>query len=297
MAATIEKGKLISKLGYISYFNEMVFAGINRTAGAKIYHNGGQATLTKDKVTQVSQDAEGKTVKTGESNITILPRPQYSSVAFAGANTTEGYVYLNKPYAIPDGQLNNVNAGERQHWTLTDADLDNRAKELNQDPTLVVADVLYSCCFDIIRALIYIRPFTASWTHESSVSGRRFTERFTGGHYSYAVSDPNPSWDTSWGKTQGSGTWGQGGALHRWQVTQGGNISSLKLTEESVARPGIYKGSVASASGTVSLVSNFWDAWASRCKEKNTFSYNLYSCHLNCHSSCHNSCHGSRSRR
>lgn len=297
MAATIEKGKLISKLGYISYFNEMVFAGINRTAGSAIYHNGGQVTLNQDKIMQVSQDAEGKVVKTGDSTITIKARPQYSSVAFAGANTTEGYVYLNKPYAVPDGQLNTVNQNAKQYWTLSETDMDNKAKSLSQDPTLIVADVLYSCCFDVIRALIYVRPFTASWTHESSVSGRRFTERFNGGNYTYGVFNANPTWDGSWGKTQGSGTWGQGGALHRWQVTQGGNINTLRLTEESVARNGIYKGSVAAASTTANMVANFWDAWASRCKEKNTFSYNLYSCHLNCHSSCHNSCHGSRSRR
>ena len=296
MAATIEKGKLISKLGYISYFNEMVMGRILSTAGNVLYHGGDKdVSLMKDCIPHATVDAEGN-AKLGTTEVFGVARnPVYPLTAYAGANTTEGYAYISNPKAIPDGQMK-VLQDVGNNLTLTEEAMDKRAEELGQDPTLIVADVLYSCCFSVIRALISIRPFTATWKHESSVAGKRINAR-VGTGYNYGFFVDNPTWDGSWGKTQGSGTWGQGGALHRWQVTQGGNINTLRLTEESVARNGIYKGSVAAAGTTANMVANFWDAWASRCKEKNTFSYNLYSCHLNCHSSCHNSCHGSRSRR
>lgn len=149
----------------------------------------------------------------------------------------------------------------------------------------------------MLRKLISIRPFKATWTHDSSVGNKRISEKFNGGGYAYGVFVDNPSINSSWTRNSGSGTWGAGGALSRWQITLGGNISALKLTEASVTRNGVYKDNVAMASRTVTMVTNFWNAWADRCRAKNSFDYKFFSCHLNCHSSCHSSCHGSRSRR
>ena len=48
--ASIDKNKLISKLGYVAYFNEKVWGQINSTAGGNIYHAGADITLNKDKI-------------------------------------------------------------------------------------------------------------------------------------------------------------------------------------------------------------------------------------------------------
>lgn len=306
--ASLDKGKLISKLGYIAYFNEKVWGQIVSTAG-NIYHAGDNVTLTKDVLTDVTVDEEtGKTTKSGETTITIKAPPTFSSTAFSGANTSSGSILYSKPKALPTDDANgvgegnvshlkNINSEEKQYFTLQEEDIDNHAKTLGYDPKLVVADVLYACCFDVIKRLISIRPFTSTWTHESSVAGKNIYEKLNDGNYSYGVFIDNPSVKSSWTSNSGSGTWGQGGRLSHWQVTLGGSISALKLTETSVTRNGVYKGSVAMASRTVTMVTNFWNAWAERCKEKNRFDYKFFSCHLNCHSSCHSSCHGSRSRR
>lgn len=305
--ASLDKGKLISKLGYIAYFNEKVWGQILSTAG-NIYHAGGNVTLSKDKLINVTIDDNGKAVKSGETNITLKAAPTFSNTAYTGANTTSGSVLYSKPKVLPTedangagasavAHLKNIDGSQKQYFTLQESDLDEKAEALGYDPKLVVADVLYACCFDVIRRLISVRPFTASWTHESSVASKNISEKFNNGNYSYGIFVDNPSVKSSWTANSGSGTWGQGGRLSRWQVTLGGNISALKLTETSVTRNGVYKGSVAAASRTVTMVTNFWNAWAERCKEKNKFDYKFFSCHLNCHSSCHSSCHGSRSRR
>lgn len=295
--ASLDKGKLISKLGYIAYFNERVWLNILNTAGQKVYHKGSTITLNKDKITNITMDETGKATETGKSNITIQGTPKFNSVAFTGSNTTTGAVFYDKPDAIRAEHLKTLNPNDKQYFTLSAEDLDNKANSLGYSPNLVVADVLYACCFDIIRRLISIRPFTASWSHESSVSNKVINEKFNGGKYSYGVFIDNPVVDPTWIKNTGSGSWGQGGRLSRWQITLGGNISSLNLTETSVARNGVYVGSIAFADRTVNMVTKFWEAWANRCKESNKFDYKFFSCHLNCHSSCHSSCHGSRSRR
>ncbi len=296
--ASLDKGKLISRLGYIAYFNERVWTNIYNTAGNNIYHGGSSnITLSQDKITKVSMDASGKATKTGEESIVIKGSPKYGHTARAGANTTSGYVYLDKPNAVQTAHLKTLNANDKQYFTMSEETLDAKATTMGYPTQLAVADVLYSCCFDVIRRLISIRPFTATWQHESSVAGQGFTERFNNGGYSYGVFVDNPVKNNALENWSGSGTLHQGGALSRWQVTLGGNISSLKLTETSVARVGVYKGDKATANRTVDMVTKFWEAWTTRCKEKNKFDYKFFSCHLNCHSSCHSSCHGSRSRR
>lgn len=286
--ASIDKGKLISKLGYVAYFNEKVWGQIASTSGNKVYHAGSNLTLNKDKITNVSMASDGKCTKTGESSISVQGMPKFASTAYAGSNTTTGSVLFSKPNAIRSEHLKTLNANERQYFTIYDTDIPS---------TLIVADEIYTCCFNVLRRLISVRPFTASWTHDSSVANKKISEKFNGGSYSYGIFIDNPSVNSSWTSNSGSGTWGKGGRLSRWQITLGGNISALKLTETSVTRNGVYAGSVAMASRTVTMVTNFWNAWAERCKEKNKFDYKFFSCHLNCHSSCHSSCHGSRSRR
>ena len=284
--ASLTKGKLISKLGYVAYFNEKVWQTIMSTAGNKVYHNGGSITLTKDKITNVSLDDAGKGTSTGTTNITITGTPRFGSTSYYGANTSTGTQKDAKPYAVTPSHLKTLKAGDRQHFALMPEDLAG---------DIATADVLYKACFNIIAALISVRPFRATWTHESTVSGKSINEKFNGGNYSYAVFVDTPAAVST--ATTGSGTWGAGGSLSRWQVTLGGDIKKLNLTETSVARGSVYKGNVISASQTSSMVINFWTAWSDRCKEKNTFDYKYFSCHLNCHSSCHSSCHGSRSRR
>ena len=286
--AQLNKGKLISKLGYVAYFNEKVWGQISSTAGGNIYHSGDNVTLSNDKITNVSYDSEGKATSTGTTSISIKGTPKFSSTAYYGNNTTAGSILFSKPNAIRAEHLKTLTASTRQHFTITEADIPSN---------IIVADELYACCFTVLRKLISIRPFKATWTHDSSVSNKKINEKFNGGSYAYGVFIDNPTVTSRMTDTTGSGTWGKGGALSRWQITLGGNVSALKLTEASVTRNGVYANNKAIASNTVTMVTNFWNAWADRCKAKNTFDYHFFSCHLNCHSSCHSSCHGSRSRR
>lgn len=286
--ASIDKNKLISKLGYVAYFNEKVWGQINSTAGGNIYHAGADITLNKDKITNVTADEEGRYIKTGETPISIKRMPKFSSTGYTGGNTTSGSVAFSDMDAIRPEHLKTLNADDRQMFTIYDTDIPSQ---------VIIADELYACCFNVIRKLISIRPFTASWQHDSSVANKKINEKFNGGSYAYGVFIDNPSVNTNWTKDSGSGIWGAGGTLSRWQITLGGNISALKLTEASVTRNGVYAGNAAVASSTVTMVSNFWTAWSDRCKARNSFDYKFFSCHLNCHSSCHSSCHGSRSRR
>ena len=296
--ASLTREKLVSKLGYVAYFNEQVWSKISNTAGGNVYHATGSAvTLQKDKITNVSIDGEGKATKTGESTITIKAAPRFNSTSYVGANTRSGSVKDSRPLAIRTEHLKTINPAARQYFTLSAEDIDAKATAMGKDPSLIVADALYSSCFQIIKALISIRPFKATWSHESSESGNRINEKFNGGGYAYGIFIDTPTVNTSWTNTSGSGSWGAGGSLSRWQITLGGNISALNLTETSVARNTVYKDNIIGADQTSSMVINFWNAWANRCKERNSFDYKYFSCHLNCHSSCHNSCHGSRSRR
>ena len=286
--ASIDKGKLISKLGYVAYFNEKVWGQIASASGNKIYHAGNTVTLNEDKITNVTMDEKGKCIESGESKITIQGMPKFSSTAYAGSNTTTGSVLFDKPNAIRSEHLKNLNVNERQYFTIKDTDIPS---------TVIIADEVYTCCFNVLRRLVSVRPFTASWTHESSTANKKINEKFNSGSYAYGVFVDDPVVNSSWTINSGSGSWGAGGRLSRWQITLGGNISSLKLTETSVARNGVYKNNVATASRTVTMVTNFWNAWAERCKSSHGFDYKFFSCHLNCHSSCHSSCHGNRSRR
>lgn len=288
--ANIVQGSLIKKLEYVQYFNEKVWGQISSAAGGNIYHNGSAVTLSQD------------------NNISIKAAPKFSSVAYSGNNTTKGSILYNKPNAIPTSNksgvggngvphLKTLSGNVKQHFTLSTSDIDAKATALGKNPSLIVADAIYSCCFDVIRALISIRPFKSTWKHDSSVANRKINESFNGGKFAYGVFVDNPSTQSSWEKVTGSGTWNKGASLSKWQVTLGGSISKLKLTEASVARTGVYVNSVAAATRTTTMVSNFWNAWSERCRGKNAFDYKFFSCHLNCHSSCHSSCHGSRSRR
>jgi len=302
--ATLNRGDLISKLGYVNYFNEKVWGQISSAAGGNIYHGGSSnVTLSND------------------SNISIKAAPKFSSTAYAGANTNTGSVFLDKPSAIPANTTNGIGTGaahlktlssSRQYFTLNTSDLNSQAESIwtsrgqaaglsgaaltayvNEHKNLITADVIYNCCFTIIRKLISIRPFTASWTHTATAAAKKISENFNGGSYAYGVFVDNPSTTSSWLSNNGSGTWGKGGKLSRWQVTLGGNISTLSLSTASISRTGVYANELALASRAASMVSNFWSAWSDRCKAKNSFSYKLFSCHLNCHGACH----GNRTRR
>lgn len=311
--ANLSKGKLISKLGYIAYFNEKVWQTIASTAGNKIYHGGASdVTLNKDVITKTTQNAEGKTTKTGTTKIKIYARPTFSSTGYVGANTTSGSATFKNMPVMPvesvavNGtsqkiayHLKSLSANTKQYFTITEEDLDAMAVSMGYDPNLAVADVLYAACFQVIGHLICIRPFTASWTHDSSEKSKRINEKFNNGGYSYAVFDDTRSAEnkSAWKQTSGSGKWDAGNKLSKWNVTLGGNIKNLKITEAQVVRSGVYKDNIASASKTTTMVGHFWSAWSDRQVAKNKFNYEFYSCHLNCHSSCHNSCHGSRSRR
>lgn len=296
--ASLTREKLVSKLGYVAYFNEQVWGKINSTAGGNIYHaTGSNVTLQKDKITNVTFDGEGKATKTGETNIVIKAAPRFNSTSYYGANTTTGSVKDSRPLAIRTEHLKVIDPNAKQYFTLSVEDLDAKAAAMGKDPNLIIADVLYASCFQVIKALISIRPFKATWNHESSEASRRISEKFNGGGYAYGLFVDAPTINQSWTSNSGSGSWGAGGSLSRWQITLGGNISALNLTETSVARNTVYKDNLIGADQTSSMVVNFWNAWANRCKERNSFDYKYFSCHTNCHSSCHNSCHGSRSRR
>lgn len=71
----------------------------------------------------------------------------------------------------------------------------------------------------------------------------------------------------------------------------------VKYRETTVTKANVVPGQINIKSYANNLIDNFWNAWTSRCYNKNQFTYNYYTCHLSCHSSCHSNCHGSRSRR
>ena len=305
--ATLNAGDLITKAGYVNYFNERVWGNISSTANGNIYHGG---------TSNVTLSSDGVTVKAS---------PKFSSTAYAGANTTGGTVLFAKPNALPistssgvqsnggsAAHLKVLNAGTRQYFTLKTSDIDEQAviywtakgqaqhltgdaltAYVNENKNLIAADTIYKCCFTIIGRLISIRPFTSSWQHDSSIASKKISESFNSGNYAYGVFIDNPSTTSSWLANSGTGTWNKGGRLSKWQVTLGGNISTLRISEASVTRSGVYENNIAVASKAATMVSNFWSAWSDRCKAKNSFSYKLFSCHLNCHAACH----GNRTRR
>ena len=167
--ASIDKNKLISKLGYVAYFNEKVWGQINSTAGGNIYHAGADITLNKDKITNVTADEEGRYIKTGETPISIKRMPKFSSTGYTGGNTTSGKVAFSNMNAIRPEHLKTLNANDRQMFTIYDTDIPSK---------VIIADELYACCFNVIRKLISIRPFTASWQHDSSVANKKINEKF-----------------------------------------------------------------------------------------------------------------------
>lgn len=282
----LTKGKLITKLGYVAHFNEQVWEKIIATART-VYHNGGNITLSQDKDTNVTLDPKtGAVTGSSTSNVTIAGTPRFSQTSYYGANTTTGAVKDRNPVAVTPSHLKTLKASQRQHFLLMPNDLTGN---------IATADVVYRACFNIISAIISIRPFKSTWQHESSEASKRFTVRFNNGNFAYGVFVDRPAPVSS--ATTGSGTWGAGGSLSRWQVTLGGDITSLNLQEDSVARDGVYRNNLIRADRTSAMVINFWNAWQNRCMAKNSFDYKYFSCHLNCHSSCHSSCHGSRSRR
>ena len=333
----IEPNKLISKLGFVAYFNNRVYEQIKANVG-DIYQGGqSNVTLQSDVITNVkfastADKNVGKYSSDGSTKISIKARPQFSSTGYQGSNTSTGSAWISAPVALPvdttdgltsgkDGNgepmhLKKLSANTREYFTITTADVDAKATTywtaqgqaqglsgnalttyVNNMKNVITAEIIYSCCFEVIRKLISIRPFQASWQHDSSVTNRKINEKFNGGSYAYGIFIDNPLKKSTWEKNTGTGTWNAGGALTRWQITLGGSIDKLQLTETSVNRTGVYAGSKATALNTTSMVENFWTAWSDRCKAHNSFDYKFFSCHLNCHSSCHSSCHGSRSRR
>ena len=139
--ASIDKNKLISKLGYVAYFNEKVWGQINSTAGGNIYHAGADITLNKDKITNVTADEEGRYVKTGETPISIKRMPKFSSTGYTGGNTTSGSVAFSDMDAIRPEPLKTLNADDRQMFTIYDTDIPSQ---------VIIADELYACCFNVI---------------------------------------------------------------------------------------------------------------------------------------------------
>lgn len=71
----------------------------------------------------------------------------------------------------------------------------------------------------------------------------------------------------------------------------------VKYRETTVEKANVIPGQVNIKNYANNLIDHFWEAWKSRCYNRNQFTYDYYTCHLNCHSSCHSNCHGSRSRR
>lgn len=282
---SLNKGDLITKIGLVQAINEKLWEQILATANGVIYHAGNNVTLA-DEVQKAS----------GTSKISVAALPRFSGTSRTGNQTTSGVVKETNPPAVPAVHLQTLAANSRQKYTVIGADLKATNGELK-------ADTVYNACFAVLQALLHIRPFEAFWTHESTVAGQGWTRKAFATGYRYAVYKDNPvnynSQIPQKANMTGSGTWGAGGSLSYWVLSRGSNINQLNpATAESVVpRPGCYKDNTMAAGNTTTMLNNFWNAWASRCRAANTFSYNYYSCHLNCHSSCHSSCHGSRSRR
>lgn len=291
----LTKGKLITKLGYVAHFNEQVWEKIVETAGGYTTTTSSGAQVAnivsrtpvklQDKRTNVTLDPNtGAVISSSTDNISVPGSPRWLGTSYYGNNTSTGAVKDRNPNAIVTTHLKNLSDSTRQYFLLMPEDLTG---------DVATADVVYRACFNVLSAIISIRPFKFSWTHESNVSGKSIN--FIQREFVYGIFVDNPTPVSS--ATTGSGTWGAGGSLSRWQVTLGGDITSLNLQEDSVAREGVYRGSLIRADRTSAMVINFWNAWRDRCMAKNSFDYKYFSCHLNCHSSCHSSCHGSRSRR
>ena len=289
----LTKGKLITKLGYIAHFNEQVFDKIAETAGGYSISgstytapiNSQNAVTLADKRTTVTEDeTTGAILSSSEQSVKIEGLKTWAYTSYYGENTSTGTVQYQNPSVLTESHLKSIEDNSRAYFLLMPEDLEGN---------VIIADVVYRACFNILSAVISIRPYQASWTHESNVSGKSINASLSSFAYGVFVDSPS-SVSTS---TYGTGTWGAGGNLYYWQVTLGGNITALNLQEDSVSRDGVYTGSVISALKTSTMVSNFWNAWSDRCMAKNSFNYKFFTCHLNCHSSCHSSCHGSRSRR
>ena len=270
------------------------------------------------------------TAYTGENTTTGSVKSRYKY-----NNAGEPLSLESQPFeAIPSVHLrtkafdnvSNIDNGTNLGFILTENSIDNKAVEIgtekgtaegqakglsgeeldayveqyvNDFKKLLVADVLYEVCLELINKLVYIRPFSATWYHDytervkRSGEGKKYKYGKTKTHIErmsgHALFKDNPQINTARERRYLTND--------TWASTMGGNVKTLEITEASVSRVGLNKIDISDATATGNVIANYWTAWSTRCLKSNKFEYRYYSCHLSCHSSCHNSCHGSRSRR
>lgn len=297
--ADIQQYNLIKLADLVNAFNEKVWVALSKQVGTLYARNA--ATLTKDTyIVPGATEAQDKTV-----TLSVKGVPQMNATAIIGVNAKTSKSSIPVKNALPPKHLQVVDPNVRRFFTLKWEDI-----AATKTGEVVDANKVYKACFDVLRQLISIRPLRTTWVHDATGNPAKYAFKKTFDYYAiYEDKDSSVLDSTIYNNKQvpavdpkRHNVSGFAGSFYEWTgYSKGADFSIYSAIDDPeagsqvVSRNNCIPGAKLVSSLMNREIAIFWEAWASKCLNKNKFTYTYHTCHISCYSDCW--CYNSRSRR